>query len=67
MMSGKNSYTEARWRTRTVESFLNIIMGDPIEEFDKLKKEWTENSGRQLIDEVNLWYAENKAAEGKTS
>lgn len=67
MMSGKNSYTEARWRTRTVETFLNIIMGDPIEEFDKLKKEWTENSGRQLIDEVNIWYAEDKSAEGKTS
>ncbi|ANY65489.1 hypothetical protein BBD42_02670 [Paenibacillus sp. BIHB 4019] len=43
------------------ESYLKIIYGDqPIEYFDEFVKEWLDNGGQKITDEVNAWYAENQ-------
>lgn len=43
------------------ESYLKIIYGEkPIEYFDQFVKEWLENGGQKITDEVNEWYAQNQ-------
>lgn len=38
------------------ESFTKIIMGAPIDEFDKFVANWKSLGGDQIIQEVNEWY-----------
>lgn len=38
------------------ETFVKIIMGDPIENFDKYVEDWYNQGGQQITDEVNAWY-----------
>lgn len=43
------------------ESYLKIIYGDqPIEYFDEFAKDWLDNGGQKITDEVNEWYAKNQ-------
>lgn len=43
------------------ESYLKIIYGDkPIEYFDDFVKQWLDNGGQKITDEVNEWYAKNQ-------
>lgn len=40
------------------ETYLNIILGRPIELFDDFVNDWYRLGGDQVIEEVNEWYAE---------
>lgn len=42
------------------EVFVKIILGDPIETFDKFVEDWKNLGGNQITKEVNEWYAANK-------
>ncbi|WP_256761825.1 extracellular solute-binding protein [Cohnella sp. WQ 127256] len=43
------------------ESYLKIIYGEkPIEYFDEFVKQWLDNGGQKITDEVNEWYAKNQ-------
>lgn len=39
-----------------IEVFTKIIMGDPIENFDKFVRDWWEIGGSQITKEVNEWH-----------
>ncbi len=43
-----------------VETFTRIIMGAPIEEFDKFVTDWKKLGGDDITAEVNEWYKDNK-------
>ncbi|CAM4222468.1 putative aldouronate transport system substrate-binding protein [Paenibacillus endophyticus] len=40
------------------KTFLNIILGRPIEEFDQFVEEWHRLGGNEMTTEVNQWYSE---------
>ncbi|MCZ8521289.1 MULTISPECIES: extracellular solute-binding protein [Paenibacillus] len=40
--------------------FVNIILGEPIETFDKFVKDWKQLGGDRITQEVNEWYASKK-------
>lgn len=40
------------------ETFINIILGRSVDDFDRFVKEWKELGGDQITAEVNQWYAE---------
>ncbi|MGO4545424.1 extracellular solute-binding protein [Paenibacillus sp. 2TAB23] len=42
------------------EVFVKIILGDPIETFDKFVEDWKKLGGEQITKEVNEWYASTK-------
>ncbi len=42
------------------EAFLKIIMGAPIDEFDKVVSEWRSMGGDDVIKEANAWYKASK-------
>ena len=41
------------------EVFTNIILGEPIENFDKFVTDWKKLGGDEITKEVNDWYAKN--------
>jgi len=43
-----------------VETFTKIIMGDPIDNFDKFVDEWKTLGGDEITEEVNEWYENSK-------
>jgi len=43
--------------TLVTSAFTKIIMGAPIEEFDKFVEDWKKLGGDKLTNEVNAWYA----------
>ncbi len=68
---GKNYYTGPMTPTMkskgellkklATESYLKIIYGEkPIEYFDEFVKQWLDNGGQKITDEVNEWYAKNQ-------
>ncbi len=46
-------------QTMESEMITKIIMGDPIELFDKFVEDWYNLGGTAIVDEVNQWSAEN--------
>ncbi len=42
------------------EVFVKIILGDPIETFDKFVEDWNNLGGEQITQEVNEWYEQTK-------
>ncbi len=42
------------------EVFVKIILGEPIESFDKFVADWKKLGGDQMTEEVNEWYATTK-------
>jgi len=42
------------------EVFVKIILGEPIETFDKFVEDWKSLGGDKITEEVNEWYAANK-------
>lgn len=40
------------------DTFINIILGSPIDEFDRFVEEWYRLGGREITEEVNRWHAE---------
>ncbi len=42
------------------ETFIKIILGDPIDNFDKFVADWKRLGGEQMTQEVNDWYASTK-------
>ncbi|UJF31409.1 extracellular solute-binding protein [Paenibacillus hexagrammi] len=40
--------------------FTRIIMGSPLEEFDKFVEDWNELGGSSITREVNAWYASKR-------
>ncbi|MNY55159.1 hypothetical protein D3C86_1911100 [compost metagenome] len=42
------------------EVFVKIILGDPIDTFDKFVEDWKKLGGDQITEEVNQWYAASK-------
>lgn len=42
------------------EVFVKIILGDPIDEFDKFVEDWKKLGGDDITREVNEWYATTK-------
>lgn len=42
------------------ETFIKIILGDPIDNFDKFVDDWKKLGGDQMTQEVNDWYASTK-------
>lgn len=43
------------------ESFTKIIMGAPMDEFDKFVASWKSLGGDQITAEVNDWYSSKQA------
>jgi putative aldouronate transport system substrate-binding protein len=44
----------------STETYLKIIYGEkPISYFDEFVKEWLDNGGKKITDEVNAWYSES--------
>jgi len=43
------------------ETFIRIIMGNPISEFDEFVKEYNELGGLEIEKEVNDWYAQEQS------
>ncbi|KQO17601.1 extracellular solute-binding protein [Paenibacillus sp. Leaf72] len=41
-----------------IETFVNIILGSPIDEFDRFVDDWNKLGGSRITAEVNQWYAE---------
>ena len=41
------------------EVIIKVIMGEPIEAFDKFVKDWYALGGTEIVDEVNQWAAKN--------
>jgi putative aldouronate transport system substrate-binding protein len=39
-----------------IETFTKIILGDPIDSFDKFVEDWKKLGGDQMTQEVNEWY-----------
>jgi len=50
---------ESNLKNREFETFTKIIMGDPIETFDKFVAEWKKLGGDEITQQVNDW-AKNK-------
>lgn len=50
----------AALQTMEVEMITKIIMGDPIERFDQFVEDWRRTGGDAIIEEVNVWYADNR-------
>lgn len=46
---------ESNLKNRELETFTKIIMGDPIETFDKFVAEWKKLGGDEITQEVNDW------------
>lgn len=44
-------------KKQTLTDFTAIIMGDPIDDFDKFVTNWNNLGGKAMTDEVNAWYA----------
>jgi len=42
------------------ETFVKIILGEPIETFDKFVEDWKKLGGEQMTQEVNEWYETTK-------
>lgn len=42
------------------ETFVKIILGDPIDTFDKFVEDWKKLGGDQMTQEANEWYATTK-------
>ncbi|MFS0723124.1 extracellular solute-binding protein [Paenibacillus sp. 1P07SE] len=42
------------------ETFVKIILGDPIDSFDKFVEDWKKLGGDQMTQEVNEWYETTK-------
>lgn len=42
------------------DRFVNIILGDPIEEFDRFVEEWYRLGGADITAEVNRWHEDKK-------
>jgi len=42
------------------ETFVKIILGEPIEAFDKFVEDWKKLGGEQITRELNEWYATTK-------
>ncbi len=40
------------------DAYINIILGNPLEEFDRFVEEWMILGGAQITAEVNQWYEE---------
>ncbi|CAM3366379.1 extracellular solute-binding protein [Marinicrinis lubricantis] len=40
-----------------LDTYINIILGSPIDEFDQFVDEWKRIGGDQITSEVNEWYA----------
>lgn len=41
-----------------LETYINIILGRSVDDFDRFVKEWKELGGDQITAEVNQWFAE---------
>ncbi|MDQ8738800.1 extracellular solute-binding protein [Paenibacillus sp. LHD-38] len=39
-----------------IETFTKIILGDPVDSFDKFVSDWKKLGGEQITQEVNEWY-----------
>lgn len=42
------------------EAYINIILGDSIDQFDEFVEKWNKLGGEAITMEVNEWYAENR-------
>lgn len=40
------------------KTFMNIILGRPVDEFDRFVEEWHHLGGKEMTAEVNEWYSE---------
>ena len=45
------------------DTFVNIILGNPVDEFDKFVQEWLRLGGVNITNEVNQWYTERVSKE----
>lgn len=43
------------------DRFVNIILGDPIDEFDQFVEDWLKLGGAEITEEVNEWYADKNS------
>ena len=51
---------ETTLQAKILEVYTRIIMGESIDEFDKLVKDWYALGGDQITAEVNDWYKKNR-------
>jgi len=42
------------------EAYINIILGNPIDEFDRFVDRWKKLGGDRITQEVNDWYSQNR-------
>lgn len=45
------------------DTFVNIILGNPVDEFDEFVQEWLKLGGINVTNEVNQWYMERGSKE----
>lgn len=51
---------QAFLRDKQHETYMNIILGSPISEFDRFVEEWRMLGGDQITAEVNEWFAQKE-------
>ncbi|MGN7456897.1 hypothetical protein ACTHPH_18980 [Paenibacillus pasadenensis] len=44
-----------------IETYANIILGRPIEEFDRFVQDWNSLGGERMTREVNEWLRQSNA------
>jgi putative aldouronate transport system substrate-binding protein len=42
------------------EGLIKFIMGDSLDNFDSFVDKWNKSGGKELTDEINAWYKDNK-------
>ncbi|WJH29000.1 hypothetical protein N6H13_29560 [Paenibacillus sp. CC-CFT742] len=46
-------------RDLQLEAYMNIILGSPLEEFDRFVDDWYKLGGEEITSEVNAWFRMN--------
>ncbi|WP_367649746.1 extracellular solute-binding protein [Paenibacillus sp. NEAU-GSW1] len=49
------------------QTYMNIILGRPIDDFDQFVQEWYKLGGDKITDEVNQWYEQRRYSLVKTA
>jgi len=57
MLSEDSAFNKVALDKMMVETYTNIIMGEPVDTFDTFVQEWYAEGGQEILEEVNAWYS----------
>lgn len=63
MLTEESAFNKVTLDKMMVETYTNIIMGEPADTFDTFVEEWYEEGGQEILDEANAWYSKNQKQE----